>query len=270
MCFLSITIFPSFLTGNVLVTDNFVKLSQMEKLLQIKAVELNSLCFMSRTSFMPSKAYIATIRAEMKFGRHLLVWISSGVFWLWRRVVLQVVTNVSQERIASIFRVKSFPKIQATRSSETLVTTYKTTLRHTHKAAIYSFAVSTSDISLDLEYVGNETHPTEGEYLPCRLEPGLDRSLFLARRAGDDWWDRDSGLTITALGLAGDGSCKGSLPGTTPVQLKRHALYRSKQKAQNAHEICDLMAILDMLVPTLVVKAWTKPWRCAEIELHTF
>lgn len=101
--------------------------------------------------------------------------------------------------------------------------TCMTTLRHTPTAAICTFtAVRTSDISLDLEYFGNETHPTEGEYLPCRLEPGLDRSLFLARRAGEDWWERDSGLTITALGLAGDGSCRGSLPGTTPVQLKRH------------------------------------------------
>lgn len=87
--------------------------------------------------------------------------------------------------------------------------------------------------------------------MPCRLEPGLDGSLVLARRAGEDWCDRDSGLTMTALGLAGDGSCRGSLPGTTPVQLKPHALYSHGHNAQNAHWIHGLVALMDMLVPGL-------------------
>ena len=69
------------------------------------------------------------------------------------------------------------------------------------------------------------THPTEGEYLPCRLDPGREGTFSLRRRAGEDWCESDSGLTMTALGLAGEGSCRGSLPGTMPVQLKRHTLY---------------------------------------------
>jgi hypothetical protein len=71
--------------------------------------------------------------------------------------------------------------------------------------------------------------------LPCRLEPGRDDPFSLARRAGEDWWDSDSGLTITGLGLAGDGSCRGSLPGTAPVQLKRHTLYSKVSRHRKAN-----------------------------------
>jgi hypothetical protein len=40
-------------------------------------------------------------------------------------VILQVVTNAQEERIATIFRVEE--NAEATHSSETLVTAYKTT-----------------------------------------------------------------------------------------------------------------------------------------------
>jgi hypothetical protein len=99
--------------------------------------------------------------------------------------------------------------------------------------------IITRNIPLDARYIFQwyplRTHPTEGEYLPCRLEPGRDGPFSLARRAGEDWWESDSGLTITGVGLAGDGSCRGSLPGRPPVQLKRHTLYSKASKHRKAN-----------------------------------
>jgi hypothetical protein len=51
--------------------------------------------------------------------------------------------------------------------------------------------IMTTNILLDAKYIFEgyplRTHPTEGEYLPCRLEPGRDDPFSLARRAGEDW-----------------------------------------------------------------------------------
>lgn len=47
---------------------------------------------------------------------------------------------------------------------------------------------------------------------------------------GDEWWDRVSGLTITALGDAGDGSRVGSADGPTQLQTKLFTESHTKQK----------------------------------------
>jgi hypothetical protein len=63
----------------------------------------------------------------MRFSRRRTCWWrSSG---LWRRVILRVVANVSDERIVSICRVNA----EAIRSSETSVTTSKATKRRNPK-----------------------------------------------------------------------------------------------------------------------------------------
>jgi hypothetical protein len=52
--------------------------------------------------------------------------------WLWLHVILYVVINVSEERIAPIFRIGliSTMKLKTVRSSQTLVTTYKVIFGH--------------------------------------------------------------------------------------------------------------------------------------------
>lgn len=47
---------------------------------------------------------------------------------------------------------------------------------------------------------------------------------------GDEWWDRVSGLTITALGDAGDGSRVGSADGPTQLQTTSFTESHTQQK----------------------------------------
>jgi hypothetical protein len=60
---------------------------------------------------------------SLRFKIITAVRMSMLVFWVATRCGRKVVTNILEEGIASIFRVKW-------NSSETLVTTIKTTLRH--------------------------------------------------------------------------------------------------------------------------------------------
>lgn len=47
----------------------------------------------------------------------------------------------------------------------------------------------------------------------------LDVRPLGGARTGDEWWDSVSGLTITALGEAGDGKRVGSVVGPTQLKL---------------------------------------------------